>query len=146
MSLSRCIDLSKLRDFIHVGEEIVYFTEVDNAFQIFLYLPRKAHCYSSSFSSAFFKTQARQFNFPSIQLLLSWIRDQTLNRKFSLQVTDSEKINFVVGSSPPIQSTFQLSKTHSDVDLIMSLSKALLSKQDSAAEFEKSSVLSLELK
>ncbi|KAM7542996.1 hypothetical protein Aperf_G00000010457 [Anoplocephala perfoliata] len=144
MSLSRCIELAKIRDFIHLGEEIIYYTEAEKTFQIFLYLPGNAQCYGSSISPAFLKTQARQLNFPNIQLLLSWIRDQTSTAKFSIQADDSEKINFVVGSGPPVQLTFQLSKTHNDVDLIVSLSKALLSKQASIAELEKSNTKSLD--
>ncbi|KAM3174462.1 hypothetical protein ACTXT7_010498 [Hymenolepis weldensis] len=52
-------------------------------------------------------------------------------------------VNFVVGTSLSNQITLQLSQTQGDVDLIVSLSKALNSKQASIAELEKSYAASL---
>lgn len=143
MSLSRCIDLSKTRDFIHFNNEIVYFTEADKSFRIFLYIPKKCQGFSSIFQIAFLKALSRQYNFPNIQLLLTWLRDQTSKGNFLVQANDADMINFVVGTSSSNQITFQLSQTQGDVDLIVSLSKALISKQASIAELEKSNAASL---
>ncbi|VDO03267.1 unnamed protein product [Rodentolepis nana] len=143
MSLSRCIDLSKTRDFIHVGNEIIYFTEADKSFRIFLYIPKKVQGFSSIFQIAFLKALARQYNFPNIQLLLTWLRDQTSNGNFLVQATDTENVSLVFGTNPSIQLTFQLSQTQSDADLILSLSKALNSKQGYLAELENSNAAAL---
>nr|CUU97853.1 hypothetical transcript [Hymenolepis microstoma] len=143
MSLPRCIDLSKTRDFIHVSNEIIHFTEADKSFRIFLYIPKKVQGFSSIFQVAFLKALAQQYTFPNIQLLLTWLRDQTSNGNFLVQTTDAEKANLVIGTNPSIQLTFPLSQTQNDVDLIVSLSKALNSKQAYIAELEKSNAASL---
>lgn len=138
MALSRCLDLSKTRDYVHVNEEVIFFTEIDKALHIFAYFPSKGYGYSGSFPPLSLRELASKFNFPNMNLLLTWARDRISEKKFTFQDVDSERVNFIIESASPVQLIFQLSRSQSEGNLILSIAKALLCKQAHVEELEKS--------
>ncbi|CDS37185.1 expressed conserved protein [Echinococcus multilocularis] len=138
MALSRCLDLSKTRDYVHVNEEVIFFTEIGKALHIFAYFPSKGYGYRGPFPSPFLRELASKFNFPNMNLLLTWARERISEEKFTFQDVDSERVNFIIGSAPPVQLIFQLSRSQSEGNLILSIAKALLCKQAHVEELEKS--------
>ena len=144
MSLSRCVDLAKIRDFLCMKEEIIFFTEKDNLLHMFIYFPDKGSGYNASFSSNVLKEKARQFNFPNIQLLLSWSRTQLSNAQFAVESSDSGDITFTIGLDPSVQLPFLLSPSQSNADFIVFLSRALLSKQVHITELDNANEKSLD--
>ncbi len=74
MSLSRCLDLSKTRDFLHHDKNVVFLTEADKALRIYAFLASDQKIFGGSFSLAFLNGIARKFNVRNAQLLLSWMK------------------------------------------------------------------------
>ncbi len=74
MSLSRCLDLSKTRDFLHHDKNVVFLTEADKALRIYAFLTSDQKTFSGSVSLAFLNGIARKFNVRNAQLLLSWMK------------------------------------------------------------------------
>lgn len=143
MALSQCLCLSKTRDYIHIHEEVIFFSEIDKALHIFAFFPSKGYGYSGSFSSLFLRELARKFNFPNMHLLLTWVKDRISEEKFAFQDVNPESVDFIIGSALPVQIVFQLSRSQNEVDLVLSISKALLHKQAYIEELEKANAESL---
>ncbi|KAL5960850.1 hypothetical protein TSMEX_011519, partial [Taenia solium] len=143
MALSQCLKLSKARDYIHVHEEVIFFSEIDKALHIFAFFPSKGYGYSGSFLPLFLRELARNFNFSNTHLLLAWVKDRISEEKFAFEDVNPARVNFIIGSTPPVQLTFQLSRSQNETDLVVSIAKALLHKQAYIEELEKANAESL---
>ncbi|VDM17507.1 unnamed protein product [Hydatigera taeniaeformis] len=137
MSLSQCLDLSNTRDFVHVDEEVIFFSEINKALHVFAFFPDKGCGYSGSFSTLFLREMARKFDFSNIHSLLIWARDRISGKRYSFQDVDSENVRFTMGSVLSHQLSLQLSRSENETDLVVALAKALLRKQARVEELVK---------
>ncbi|KAL5107888.1 hypothetical protein TcWFU_006577 [Taenia crassiceps] len=114
--------------FLTVG--FLLSIEIDEALRIFAFFPSKGYGYSGSFPPLSLRELARRFNFPNIHLLLAWD-------------VDSERVDFIIESVLSAPLTFQLYRSRNEVDLVVSIAKALLRKQACLEELEKANEESL---
>lgn len=77
MSISRCLELSHIRDFLHISpasepQDMYFFTEADNLLQV--YALHSGRLWTTSITLAYLSELASRLDVRNAQLLLVWLR------------------------------------------------------------------------
>ncbi|KAL7055333.1 hypothetical protein AAHC03_022835 [Spirometra sp. Aus1] len=138
MSLSRCIDFARLRDFLHTtssNDTVILFTEADNLLRIQIF--REEKLWTTGLSMSQMVAYSSALSIRSVQLFLAWIREKTSQDQFSLQVEDPNDLGITFGSSPPMQLTIPLNLVEGLRPFVETLVRALANAQARLATLEK---------
>uniref|UniRef100_A0A0X3P8T8 Uncharacterized protein n=2 Tax=Schistocephalus solidus TaxID=70667 RepID=A0A0X3P8T8_SCHSO len=138
MSLSRCVDLARLRNFLHTTpsiETVILFTETDNILHIQIF--RGDKLWTTRFSMSQLVEYSSALNIRNVQLFLAWIKERISQEQFSVQVEDSTGIGLTLGTSPPTQFTVQLDLVEDLKPFVDALVRALAETQARLTALEK---------